>query len=98
LTISKSIYFLTTIGFLALGSCQSIKTVGFEMSVDTTSKPIYIQTKQTYQLNDVGVFASNEFEGAHLNGFEKVNDSTALVIISPENIPINNSAYYAFKT
>ena len=27
-----------------------------------------------------------------------MNDSTALVLISPENSPINNSAYYAFKT
>jgi cytosolic carboxypeptidase protein 6 len=98
LAISKSIYFLAAIGILAFGSCQSVKTVGFETPVDTTTKPISIQTKQIYQLNDVGVFASNDFDGAHLNGFEKVNDSTALVIISPENIPINNSAYYAFKT
>jgi Zinc carboxypeptidase len=98
LAISKSIYLIAVIGFLTLGSCKSAKTVIFETPVDTTSKPISIQAKKTYQLKDVGVFASNEFDGAHLNGFEKVNDSTALVIISPENIPINNSAYYAFKT
>jgi len=78
--------------------CTSVKTVGFKFPVDTTTKPILLQEKQTYLLNDVGVYASNEFDGARLNGFKKVNDSTAIVYVNPENTPINNSAYYAFKT
>ena len=78
-------------------NCSSVKTVSFKSPVDTTSKPILYQPKTTYKLLDVGVFASNEFDGARLNGFEKINDSTASVIINPENLPINNSPYYAFK-
>jgi hypothetical protein len=89
------IFVLSLILFTA---CSTVKSVSFESPVDTTSKPIEFQTKQIYQLKDVGVFASNHFDGARLNGFEKLNDSTAIVFVSPENSPINNSAYYAFST
>ncbi|WP_035479136.1 M14 family metallopeptidase [Gelidibacter mesophilus] len=82
---------------LVLSGCSAIKTVDFESLVDTTSKPIDFQIKKTYKLEDDGVYVSNEFTGARLNGFERKNDSTAIVIIKPENSPINNSAYYAFK-
>lgn len=81
-----------------LSGCTSAKPISFKSPVDTTIKPIEIQAKKVFNLNDVGVFASNQFEGAHLNGFEKINDSTVAVIINPENIPINNSPYYAFST
>jgi hypothetical protein len=78
--------------------CYSLKKVTFKTPVDTTTKAIKEQIKKTYALEEVGVFASNTFDGARLNGFEQLNDSTAQVILSPENTPINNSAYYAFKT
>lgn len=83
---------------LVLVACTTVKEVVFKTPVDTTSKHIEIQKKQTYQLKDMGVFASNDFDGARLNGFIKENDSTAVVVINPENVPINNSAYYAFST
>ena len=72
--------------------------MNFKTPVDTTSKEIKFQAKQTYKLANLGIYASNNFDGAHLNGLERVNDSTAIVIINPENTPINNSAYYGFKT
>jgi len=78
--------------------CTSVKHVSFETPMDTKTKAIKLQTKQTFNLSYSGIFASNEFDGARLNGFEKINDSTALVLIYPENLPINNSAYYAFNT
>jgi hypothetical protein len=81
-----------------LVSCGSVKNVSFKTPVDTSTKYIKLQLKQTYKLTDVGVYASNDFDGARLNGFEKENDSTAIVVINPENVPINNSPYYAFKT
>jgi hypothetical protein len=89
---------LFILGFLALLGCSSAKRVSFKSPVDTTSKRIFIQTKQTYKLTDLGVYASNDFDGARLNSLKSVNDSTALVSIYPENAPINNSPYYAFKT
>lgn len=81
--------------FIVLG-CSPAK-LRFERPVDTTSRPISFQerTKYTFQENDV-VF-SNDFDGARLNGVTKQNDSTYRLLITPENIPINNSAYYAFK-
>lgn len=87
--------FLLPIAFVA---CTSVKEVAFKTPVDTTTKRIEMQTKQTYELKDMGVFASNDFDGARLNGFVKENDSTAIVVINPENTPINNSGYYAFNT
>lgn len=79
-------------------SCKSINTVDFKTPVDTSSKYIKTQQNRIYVLPEVGVYASNEFDAARLNGFKLENDSTAVVIINPENTPINNSAYYAFKT
>lgn len=85
-------------GFLALIGCSAAKHVSFKSPVDTTTKRISTQTKQTYALQEIGVYASNDFDGARINRLEQLNDSTALVSIYPENAPINNSPYYAFKT
>lgn len=83
---------------ITLISCKKDNTVDFKEYIDTTSKEIQKQEKKTYALEGKNIYASNEFDGARLNGFELLNDSTALVIINPENEPINNSPYYAFKT
>lgn len=93
----RILHVIIVLGFLSFISCKSVKEVSFKTPVDTTSKKINIQSKQTFKLADLGVYASNDFDGAHLNGFEKVNDSTVKVLIYPENTPINNSAYYAFE-
>jgi hypothetical protein len=85
--------FLLLISF----GCSSLKEVQFKTPVDTTTKTIDIQKKTIYAIDDIEVYASNKFDGARLNGFEKVNDSTVKVMIKPENTPVNNSAYYSFK-
>jgi hypothetical protein len=81
-----------------LVGCAGVKPIQFKTFVDTTAQRIDLQNKQTYHLDDLGIYASNEFDGARLNDFVKKNDSTAVVIVQPENVPINNSPYYAFKT
>jgi len=63
----------------------------------TTDKEIFPQHYRTISFNNTGVFVSNEFEGARLNDFYQVNDSTYTAVIIPENAPINNSAWYSFK-
>jgi hypothetical protein len=83
--------------FFMIFGCSTYKEVSFITPVDTATKKIENQKKTIYSIDDIGVFASNKFDGARLNGFEKVNDSTVKVIIKPENTPINNSAYYSFK-
>ncbi|MEX0316095.1 MAG: M14 family metallopeptidase [Allomuricauda sp.] len=74
----------------------ALKEVYFPKSVNTVSRSISFQNKQTFELTDIGIYASNEFQGARLNDFKKLNDSTIAVFIEPENTPINNSAYYSF--
>ena len=91
--LTKLIIVLLLISF----GCSSVKEVKFKTPVDTTNKKTNKQVKQIYALNDIGIYASNKFDAARLNGLEKVNDSTVKAFIRPENTPINNSAYYSFK-
>ena len=91
--LSRLSYFLM---LSVLVSCSGVKKVPFENYVDTSSKKIKYQNKQAYTTAS-GVSASNQFDGARLNGFTQLNDSTFSVRITPENVPINNSPYYSFK-
>lgn len=69
----------------------------FPRPVDTNSRPIELQDKKTYVIEGQGVFANNTFDGARLNFFEHVSGNKYRATISPENMPINPSPYYAFK-
>ena len=86
------------LSFILFISCKKDNTVQFDEYVDTSSKEIKKQEKKTYFIDIKNIYASNNFDGARLNGFKLLNDTTALVIVNPENEPINNSPYYAFKT
>jgi hypothetical protein len=46
---------------------------------------------------DAGVWISNEFEGGRVSDAWQEGDSAFVVHLRPENAPINNSAWYAFK-
>ena len=63
--------------------------------VDTKTRPIQNQVVKTYNINSVS--ATNDFPSARLNDFAMLNDSTFRATISPENTPINESPWYAFK-
>lgn len=88
---------LVILAVLLTTSCATVKRLKYPKPVDTSTKRIHVQTKKTFSLEEIGLYATNEFDAARLNGFEQVNDSTARVLITPENAPINNSAYYSFK-
>ncbi|WP_461532481.1 M14 family metallopeptidase [Sinomicrobium sp.] len=77
--------------------CSTPKKVSFETPVDTSDKPIVLQTRDTFYLPGLDVYLTNEFEAARLNGATQKNDSTLSVMVTPENEPINRSPYYAFK-
>ncbi len=64
-------------------------------STITTSRPIEIQSRKEWDLGGVGV--SNRYPGARLSGIESANDTLLMGQISPENAPINNSAWFGFK-
>ena len=80
-------------------SCQTYqaKPYDFPSPVDTTTKPIALQEKKIYAFPQQEVFASNLFDGARLNNFIFIKDDLFQATISPENVPINDSPYYAFK-
>ncbi|WP_026956983.1 M14 family metallopeptidase [Algoriphagus vanfongensis] len=85
--------------FTILMACKSVSQwegQGPIQIIETTDKPIAIQTKQTFDAGD-GVFFSNELEGARLNEVERLNDTLIQVSILPENQPINPSPWYGFK-
>jgi len=63
----------------------------------TTDKEINIQHYRTISFSKSGLFVSNEFEGARLNDFYQVTDSTYNAVIEAENVPINDSPWYSFK-
>ena len=83
---------------LVVISCSNYKLKTYELPnpKDTSTKEISYQEKKTYTIDSL-VFADNEFDAARLNDFLKLNDSTFQVTILPENEPINNSPYYAFR-
>lgn len=83
--------------FLIFISCDRVHTVKFDEYIDTESKQIKQQTKQEFNIKNKGIYISNKFDGARLNDLQELNDSTAVLIIRPENQPINMSSYYAFK-
>lgn len=95
----QHIYLLLLIPLLFIGckTVQKATTYDFPDPVDTTTKPIEYQTKKLYGDATMGVYADNRFDGARLNDFEQVNDSTFKATILPENEPINRSPWYAFK-
>lgn len=84
-----------------IGACSSprqytsLRTHKYDKPVDTSTKPVEYQNKGTFLIDGVG--ATNNFPGARLNNFEKINDSLYQGTIQPENAPINPSPWYAFK-
>lgn len=91
----KNILFLLMV-LLGFG-CTSIKLKQhvFPEPVDTFDKEISYQKKQKITHN--GVSVDNLFDGARMNDFIQINDTTFRVIVSPENFPINESAYFGFR-
>ena len=65
-------------------------------AVKRIQKSIQYQLKKTFSLGN-GIYCSNEFDGARLNGVVLTNDSVVTTLITPENTPINSSPWYAFK-
>ncbi len=66
-------------------------------STDTRDKPITLQKRQIFSFTNAGVFFSNDFAGGRLNAIEQSGERRFSILIQPENAPINNSAWYAFK-
>lgn len=64
--------------------------------VDTHTRPIQYQLRKTYKIGN-DIYLSNNFDGARLNGVALTAPNEVTVLITPENTPINESPWYAFK-
>ena len=79
-------------------SCKSYymrKTYDYPVPNDTSDKKIELQEKGVFSAG--GVHVDNRFEGARMNGFKQINDTTFQIDIKPERAPINDSPWYAFR-
>ena len=76
--------------------CARLPVFTYPDPFDTSDKAINYQEKKVFD-SDPAVFADNLFDGARLNGFDRMNDSSFVVTIQPENEPINPSPWYAFR-
>lgn len=72
-----------------LSSCTEGKE---EIETTPVSKT---QAKKVF--TEGSVFVDNEFDGARLNDFKQLNDSTYQALITPENVPVNNSPWFSFR-
>ncbi len=94
-------YLLVFLFILSILACSTprqlgkLKTHQYTSPVDTETKIIDYQESGTYLIDGVG--ATNNFPGARLNKFDRINDSLYEATITPENAPINPSPWYAFK-
>jgi len=93
--------FLLFISLLIPALCSCNRSAQWEgqepvKKVSTETVPIQLQYKGTFDLG-AGMYMSNEFEGARLNGVARTNDTLLTVLITPENSPINMSPWYAFQ-
>jgi hypothetical protein len=53
--------------------------------------------RRTFGFLDAGVWISNEFDGGRVSDAWREGETEFTVQIRPENAPVNNSAWYAFK-
>jgi len=61
------------------------------------TRPILDTHRRTFGFLDEGIWISNEFEGGKIDDAWQEDDSGFVVHLRPENVPINASAWYAFK-
>lgn len=95
----SSLTFLLVLLLIGLWSCKTSKQWAGQAPiriVPTNTLPIQKQQQGVFDLGE-GVYASNDFVGARLNGITRGDQGELLALITPENTPINPSPWYAFK-
>lgn len=90
---------LILLAFVITTSCKTNKQwegQGEIQKVNTQTVPVQRQYRDIFDLGN-GIYATNEFDGARLNGIVMINDTLISTLSTPENTPINTSPWYAFK-
>ena len=78
---------------VAIGACTSPE---LPLAI-SESRPIEDVHRRTIGLSQAGVWISDEFDGGRVNDAWQDGADSFVIQIRPENAPINNSAWYAFK-
>jgi len=82
------------LSLLVLGACAPATPPALAIS---ESRPIEDLHRRTIGFLDAGVWISNEFDGGRVNDAWQEADGRFVIQLRPENAPVNNSAWYAFK-
>jgi len=94
------------VAFIALGfvlmSCSSSPSLEPQSydppgSTDTRDKEVALQSRSVFAFEQEGVYFSNDFEAGRLIEVERDANGIYSGQITPENHPINNSAWFAFN-
>ncbi|MEM6629014.1 MAG: M14 family metallopeptidase [Bacteroidota bacterium] len=98
---SKGIYrLILSIGLLFfISACKQAQQWSGQdpiQKVSTLTRPIQKQYVGIFDLGE-GIYLSNQFAGARMNGAVLTSSDKVSVLITPENTPINFSPWYAFK-
>lgn len=95
------IKFLLLVPILLMACKSSSKFSGFSYDppgvTNTVGKTTEPQKQRVIGAGSPKVWISNEFESARASDFYQINNNTFEVLINPENAPINNSPWFAFK-
>lgn len=67
------------------------------LASSAASAEAIVQNRPVFEFSTSGVSFDADFEGARLNDCVLDSDGTYRIVIRPENEPINNSAWYAFR-
>lgn len=67
-----------------------------ELDISAT-RPITDVERGTFHFPELGVWVSNELDGGRFSSARTDGDSVLVLHNRPENAPINNSAWYAFR-
>jgi cytosolic carboxypeptidase protein 6 len=101
MTYRNGLFTTLLITALLLSACRSARDAGI-ISYDppgatTETKPIDVQERLTYTIAEAGLHADNQYPGARLNDFYRTGPGHYRALITPENAPINRSAWYGFR-
>ncbi len=87
--MKRSIFFL----LLVVWACSPSEP-GLAIS---ESRPIEDMHRRTIGFMEEGVWISNEFDGGRVSDAWQYGEDSFVIQLRPENAPVNNSAWYAFK-
>ncbi len=91
---------LSILALVALAACSRTPPPPAPSPIDmerTATRPITEVHRRSIGFLDAGVWISNELEGGRASDVWREGDSLFVVHLRPENAPVNNSAWYAFK-